>query len=118
MTAPTPRDGVEIRVGYRGLGGAPARLETRTVEPVAGDAPPWDADTKYTAVGSDADRVDGLAKASGRAKYTSDVTFPGLLHGRILRAPIARGRLTALDLEAAKALPGISRSTGPRRSMP
>lgn len=109
MTAdqPTPRDGVEITVGYRGLGGGPDRLEQRTVQPKAGDAPPWDANTQFATVGTDLDRVDGLAKASGRAKYSADVTFPGMLQAMILRAPIARGKLSALDLDAARAMAGI-----------
>lgn len=110
MTAPTgkPRDGVEITVGYRGLGGQPDRLETRTVQPEAGDAPPWDARTTFATVGADHERVDGLAKASGRAKYSADVTFPGLQQAMILRSPVARGKLTELDLEAARAMPGIA----------
>ncbi|HEX6813168.1 MAG TPA: hypothetical protein VF384_16210, partial [Planctomycetota bacterium] len=94
----SPREEVEITMGYRSLGGQPDRLQKRTVKPAEGDAPPWDANTKYTVVGSDLDRVDGLAKASGRAKYSYDMTFPGMLHGMILRSPIARGKLTALDL--------------------
>lgn len=108
MSAPEPRDGVEITVGHRGLGNLPDRLEKRTVKPAAGDAPPWDATTNFVTVGQDHDRVDGLAKASGRAKYAYDVTFPGLLHGAILRSPIARGKLTGLDLAKAKAMPGIA----------
>jgi len=102
------RDGVEITVGYRGLGGQPDRLEKRTVTPKDGDAPPWDANTKYTFVGSDHDRVDGIAKATGRAKYSYDVTFPGMLHAIVVRSTVARGKLTALDLDAAKAMPGIA----------
>ncbi|MBX3461558.1 MAG: xanthine dehydrogenase family protein molybdopterin-binding subunit [Planctomycetes bacterium] len=109
MTAPAgPRDGVEITVGYRGLGGMPDRLEARAVEPAEGDAPPWDANTPLRQVGGDHDRVDGLAKASGRAKYTSDVNLPGLLQAAILRAPIARGKLVQLELDAARAMPGIA----------
>ncbi len=104
------RDGepVTIAVGYRGLPGQPDRLETRTVTPAEGDAPPWDANTAFTVVGSDLDRVDALAKASGRAKYSSDITFPGLLQALILRAPIAKGKLTGLELDEAQRLPGIA----------
>ncbi len=104
---PVP-DGVEITVGYCGIGGRPDRLETRTVDPKEGDAPPWDANTKHTFVGSDHDRVDGLAKATGRAKYSYDMTFPGMLHGMVVRSTIARGKLTALDLDEAKQMPGIA----------
>jgi CO/xanthine dehydrogenase Mo-binding subunit len=45
------------------------------------------------AVGRNVARVDGLAKAAGTARYIDDLTFPGMLHGRTIRAPIARGRL-------------------------
>ncbi len=103
-----PLEQVEITVGYRGLGGQPDRLEKRTVELAEGDARPWDANTKFTTVGSDLDRTDGLAKASGRAKYSSDITFPGLQQAMILRSTVARGTLTGLDLDAARQMPGIS----------
>ncbi len=102
-----PREGIEITVGYRGLGKEPDRLEKRTVLPAEGDAPPWDANTKFSVVGSDLDRVDGLAKASGRAKYSYDITFPGMLQAMILRSPIARGTLTGLELDEARTMPGI-----------
>jgi xanthine dehydrogenase YagR molybdenum-binding subunit len=110
MSAGTPhRGGVEITVGYRALPGQTEdRLERRTVQPASGDAPPWDAGTTFATVGTDADRTDGLAKATGRAKYAYDVTFPGLLQAMILRSPIARGKLTGLELDAARAMPGIA----------
>jgi xanthine dehydrogenase YagR molybdenum-binding subunit len=106
----TPREGVEITVGYRALPGKEQqdRLEQRTVQPKDGDAPPWDANTKFQHVGSDHDRVDGLAKASGRAKYSYDITFPGLQQAMLLRSKIARGVLTGLDYDVASKMPGIS----------
>ncbi len=102
-----PRDGVEITVGYRGLGGQPDRLEKRTVQPAEGDAPPWDANTPFAVVGTDVDRTDGIAKASGRAKYAYDITFPGMLQAMILRSTVARGVLTGLELDEARKMPGI-----------
>ena len=102
------RDGTEITVGYRGIAGQPDRLEQRTVKPREGDAPPWDANTLHTVVGSDHDRTDGLAKATGRAKYSYDMTFPGMLHAAIVRSTVARGKLTGLDLDAARKMPGIA----------
>lgn len=102
-----PRKAVDIKVGYRGIGGQPDRIEQRTIEPAEGDAPPWDVDTKYRVVGTDLDRVDGIAKASGRAKYAYDVTFPGLQQAMILRSTVARGKLTGLELDEARRVPGI-----------
>ncbi|MCB9879716.1 MAG: xanthine dehydrogenase family protein molybdopterin-binding subunit [Planctomycetes bacterium] len=105
-----PREQVEITVGYRALPGKDQqdRLEKITVEPTEGDAPPWDANTPYKVVGSDLDRVDGFAKATGRAKYAYDQNFPDLQQAMILRAPIARGTLTALDLDEARRMPGVT----------
>jgi len=110
VTSPSqPRDGVEITMGYRALPGQQEdRLEKRTVQPAAGDAPPWDANTTFAVVGRDLDRVDGLAKASGRAKYAYDMTFPGLLQAMILRSKVARGKLTGLELDEARRMPGIA----------
>src|SRR5688500_15366631 len=45
------------------------------------------------AVGQNVARIDGLAKAAGTARYIDDLTFPGMLHGRTVRSPIASGRL-------------------------
>jgi xanthine dehydrogenase YagR molybdenum-binding subunit len=98
----SPLGDVEIKVGFAG------HYEKRTVSVPDGDAPPWDADTKFAVVGTDVDRVDGLLKASGRAKYSYDVTFPGMLYGMILRANIARGKLTGLELDDAKTMPGVA----------
>lgn len=100
-TPPLPGER-ELKVGFGD------HVEARTFDVPDGDAPPWDATTKLQVVGTDHDRVDGVVKASGRAKYAYDVTFPGMLQAMILRAPIARGKLTGLELEAAKALPGVA----------
>jgi xanthine dehydrogenase YagR molybdenum-binding subunit len=99
----------EITVGYRALSPKQQdRLEKITVNPEDGDAPPWDALTNYQTVGTDVDRIDGMQKATGRAKYAYDINFPDLQQAMILRAPIARGVLTELNLDEAKAMPGIS----------
>ncbi len=99
----------EITVGYKAL--SPKledRLKKITVNPEAGDAPPWDALTEYQTVGKDIDRIDGLQKATGRAKYAYDINFPDLQQAMILRAPIARGVLKGLYLDEAKGMPGIT----------
>lgn len=98
-----PRPGeVELKVGF------PGHYETRKFQVPEGDAPPWDANTKFTVVGSDEPRVDGVMKASGRAKYSYDVTFKGILYGMILRSPVARGKLTGLELDEARSMPGVA----------
>ena len=52
-------------------------------------------------------RLDGAIKANGRAKYAYDVNPPGLLYGRILRSPHAAATIKRIDLDRARALPGV-----------
>ena len=52
-----------------------------------------------TAVGQNVPRKDGIGKATGRALYADDLTFPGMLHGRTIRSTIPRGRITGIRLD-------------------
>ena len=42
-------------------------------------------------VGKSVPRKDGLPKVSGLARYVDDITMPGMLHGRTIRATIPAG---------------------------
>jgi len=52
-------------------------------------------------------RLDGLAKATGKAIYTRDVQFPGMLFGRVLTSPYAHAKIKRMDTSKAKALAGV-----------
>ena len=52
-------------------------------------------------------RADGEAKATGQARYTGDLSFPGLAHARLLLAGRAHARIVRLDTARARALPGV-----------
>ena len=52
-------------------------------------------------------KVDGLAKATGRARYTDDIRLPGMLHGKILRSPHPHARILAIDTSRAEAMEGV-----------
>ncbi len=58
-------------------------------------------------IGRATPRVDGPLKVSGRAQYTSDFRFPGMLHAVPVEATIASGRLVGLDPSAAEKMPGV-----------
>jgi xanthine dehydrogenase YagR molybdenum-binding subunit len=73
----------------------------------------WPEGTELDVVGKPAARQDGLLRTSGAARYTVDVALPGMLYARVLRAPFARCRVTSLDLEAARATPGVRAVLGP-----
>ncbi len=49
-------------------------------------------------VGSNVPRKDGIGKATGRALYADDLTFPGMLHGRTVRSTIPCGRVKNVTL--------------------
>jgi CO/xanthine dehydrogenase Mo-binding subunit len=71
------------------------------------------AGTVFALLGSPAPRQDGPARAAGRVRYVVDVMLPGMLHGAILRSPVAHGRVVGLELEAALSLPGVRAAIGP-----
>jgi xanthine dehydrogenase YagR molybdenum-binding subunit len=58
-------------------------------------------------IGRDTVRVDGPLKVSGRAQYTSDFHFPGMLYAVPVGATIANGKITRLDTAAAEKMPGV-----------
>jgi xanthine dehydrogenase YagR molybdenum-binding subunit len=60
-----------------------------------------------TALGKPMDRVDGLLKVTGQARYASEFPEAGLLHGSVVSSNIASGRVSAIDTTAALALPGV-----------
>jgi CO/xanthine dehydrogenase Mo-binding subunit len=58
-------------------------------------------------VGNPTPRVEGELKVSGEAKYAVDITRPGMLWGKLLRSPIASGKIKRIDAGKALALPGV-----------
>jgi len=52
-------------------------------------------------------RRDGILKVTGRARYAADHHPEGMLYAVMVESRIARGRVTFLDVEAAKAHPGV-----------
>ncbi|QGP91190.1 Putative xanthine dehydrogenase molybdenum-binding subunit XdhA [Neomoorella glycerini] len=61
----------------------------------------------YTAVGKSINRVDAVAKVTGKAKYTGDFIARDMLVGKILRSPYAHAIVKNIDVSKARALPGV-----------
>ena len=59
------------------------------------------------AMGQPVQRVDGVAKVTGRARYAGDFELPGTLFGRCLRSPYASARIVSIDARRARELPGV-----------
>ena len=62
---------------------------------------------EFSIVGKEVPRNDAEAKARGAALYTDDLKLPGMLHGRILRSPLAHARIKHIDISQAVSLPGV-----------
>ncbi len=62
---------------------------------------------KHRVIGRSVPRLDGREKVTGAAKYTGDLKFPNLLHGKILTSPHPHARIRAIDTSAAERLPGV-----------
>src|SRR5688500_3389286 len=58
-------------------------------------------------VGNPTPRVEGETKVNGKAKYAVDVVLPGMLWGKLLRSPIASGKIKRIDTSKASALAGV-----------
>ena len=72
---------------------------------------PFTPRTPRPYIGSYRPRIDGLEKASGRARYADDLAsplhFPDLLYARVLRSPYPHAKIRRLDARRAAALPGV-----------
>ncbi|HVA82101.1 MAG TPA: molybdopterin cofactor-binding domain-containing protein, partial [Candidatus Binataceae bacterium] len=68
---------------------------------------PWQLGHNFAIVGQEIARVDGPAKATGAARYTYDITLPGMLYGAILRSPYPRAHVRGVDLSAARRIAGV-----------
>jgi xanthine dehydrogenase YagR molybdenum-binding subunit len=68
---------------------------------------PWGADAKLDVVGKDHTRVDARLKATGKALYSYDRRFDGMIFAKMLRCPHASAKVKSLDLAKAKSMPGV-----------
>lgn len=58
-------------------------------------------------IGHATNRVDGVAKVTGAARYAAEYPAPDLLHGVVVASAIAKGRITGIEEAAARAVPGV-----------
>ncbi|MDR7556710.1 MAG: xanthine dehydrogenase family protein molybdopterin-binding subunit [Armatimonadota bacterium] len=61
-----------------------------------------------TVVGRSVPRLDGRAKVTGRYLYAVDVALPGMLWGHLVRSPHPHARIRAIDVSAARDVPGVA----------
>ncbi|NWG05841.1 MAG: molybdopterin-dependent oxidoreductase [Chloroflexi bacterium] len=79
----------------------------RTGEPVKKPTHIPDSIHRRKTVGHSHLRPEAVEKVTGKAIYTDDLVFDGMLYAKVRRAMIPHGFLTRLDISKAKALPGV-----------
>ena len=67
----------------------------------------WKPRNENKIFGTEVDRLDGVVKATGRAKYSTDVNPAGTLHARLLTSPHGMAKIASLDVEPAKQVAGV-----------
>ena len=58
-------------------------------------------------MGASVRRVEDNAFILGQGRYTDDISLDGLLHGYVLRSPVAKALFSIVSTEAALAAPGV-----------
>lgn len=76
---------------------------TKTISADAATTPvgQWQVTGKSTA------KVDGRAMVTGQHQFASDIRFTGMMFGKVLRPPALAAALASVDLEPARAMPGV-----------
>ena len=63
--------------------------------------------TAHGAIGTRIPALDAVAKVSGEAKFTNDLTLPEMLFGKILRSPHPHARILSIDTTRASRVAGV-----------
>src|SRR3954447_2174195 len=58
-------------------------------------------------IGASLPRLEDGPLVVGRGLFAADVSFPFQLHMRVVRSPLAHGRIIAIDASKARAMPGV-----------
>lgn len=58
-------------------------------------------------VGVSIDRVDGIKKVTGQAKYVDDMKMARMLYAQVKRSPYAHAKILSIDTSEAEKLPGV-----------
>ncbi|MEZ4658068.1 MAG: xanthine dehydrogenase family protein molybdopterin-binding subunit [Caldilineaceae bacterium] len=64
--------------------------------------------TSVSAIGQRRRLVEGESKVTGKIRFVSDISLPGMLHARLVFSPHAHARIKSIDVSAAAAVPGVA----------
>lgn len=58
-------------------------------------------------IGRSVPRPNAKRLLAGRGRYVTDITLPRMLHVAYVRSPYAHARIVSIDIDAARAMPGV-----------
>lgn len=73
---------------------------------ITDDIPLIPADA-WKIAGTSVPKVNAEDLLTGRHKFVSDMKLPGMLYGKVLRAPSFKATVESIDLAVVKAMPGV-----------
>jgi CO/xanthine dehydrogenase Mo-binding subunit len=62
---------------------------------------------KQTVIGRSVPRLEDPPLLTGQGRFAADISFPGQWIMRVVRSPVAHGKIVSIDAHAALALPGV-----------
>lgn len=79
-----------------------SRIEEHSLLPLTPDA-----NKQTPAVGQRTTRYDARPHLTGQTMYIDDMTFPNMLHMKILRSQHAHAKILSIDVSEAEKMPGV-----------
>jgi xanthine dehydrogenase YagR molybdenum-binding subunit len=98
----TDKKSVSMPVGVPGY-----TLHDEQRDVLATEPPVWPINQDLKYVGKSHERLDGLAKATGRARYTADMQLPRMLYAKLVDASVPHAKVISVDTSAAESHPGV-----------
>ncbi|HTL29278.1 MAG TPA: molybdopterin cofactor-binding domain-containing protein, partial [Tepidisphaeraceae bacterium] len=88
-----------------GIAGVKIEEQERSVP--ANEAPPLPINEKLAVIGKPTPRLDGRAKVTGAAKYTADISLPGMLFAKLITSTVPHATIKSIDTSAAEKHPAF-----------
>jgi len=63
--------------------------------------------SRQASIGLPVERIEDARLLAGKGHYVDDIHLEGMLHAVIVRSAVAHGKLIAVDVSEAKAMPGV-----------
>jgi len=90
----------------RSLGFGELTKGQKLAKEVSGSVPLTPTD-KWKVLGTSTPKATARSIVTGQHKFSSDISLPGMLHGKVLRPPAFDAKLVSLNVKDAESLPGV-----------